>query len=106
MLGRLINSTLRRFKIGYSQVKVEPLVKKLEDESQAFVAKINKFSDLSYSDLSSLLESSGMDVKSIEKFTVQSNGFDLKDVIDGINSTFTNIKPSWELISIGAIQSY
>ena len=32
MLGRLINSTLRRFKIGYSQVKVEPLVKKLEDE--------------------------------------------------------------------------
>lgn len=32
MLGRLINSTIRRFKIGYSQVKVEPLVKKLEDE--------------------------------------------------------------------------
>ena len=81
-------------------------LKKLEDESQAFVAKINKFSDLSYSDLSSLLESSGMDVKSIEKFTVQSNGFDLKDVIDGINSTFTNIKPSWDVISIGAIQSY
>jgi hypothetical protein len=32
MIGRLINSAIRRFKIGYSQVKVEPLVKKLEDE--------------------------------------------------------------------------
>ena len=32
MIGRLINSALRRFKIGYSQVKIEPLVKKLEDE--------------------------------------------------------------------------
>ena len=31
MIGRLINSTIRRFKIGYSQTKVEPLLKKLED---------------------------------------------------------------------------
>jgi hypothetical protein len=32
MIGRLINSTIRRFKIGYSQTQVGPLIKKLEDE--------------------------------------------------------------------------
>jgi len=32
MVGRLINSTIRRFKIGYSQTQVGPLIKKLEDE--------------------------------------------------------------------------
>lgn len=32
LIGRLFNSTLRRFKIGYSQTKIEPLVKRLEDE--------------------------------------------------------------------------
>jgi len=32
MIGRLINSAIRRFKIGYSQTQVEPLIKKLEDE--------------------------------------------------------------------------
>jgi hypothetical protein len=32
MVGRLINSTIRRLKIGYSQTRVEPLIKKLEDE--------------------------------------------------------------------------
>jgi hypothetical protein len=32
MVGRLINSTIRRLKIGYSQTQVGPLIKKLEDE--------------------------------------------------------------------------
>jgi len=32
MIGRLINSTIRRVKIGYSQTKIDPLVTKLEDE--------------------------------------------------------------------------
>lgn len=32
MIGRLINSAIRRFKIGYSQTQVGPLIKKLEDE--------------------------------------------------------------------------
>ncbi len=32
MIGRLINSSIRRMKIGYSQTRVEPLIKKLEDE--------------------------------------------------------------------------
>ena len=32
LLGRLINSSIRRFKIGFNQVKIDPLLKKLEDE--------------------------------------------------------------------------
>lgn len=32
LLGRLINSSIRRFKIGFNQVKIDPLVRKLEDE--------------------------------------------------------------------------
>jgi hypothetical protein len=38
MIGRLINSTIRRFKIGYAQTKVEPLLKKLEDEMNYLIS--------------------------------------------------------------------
>ena len=37
---------------------------------------------------------------------MQSRVFDLEDVINAINTTFTNIKPRWGVISIPAIQSY
>ena len=38
LLGRLINSSIRRFKIGYNQVKIDPLLKKLEDEMNYLVS--------------------------------------------------------------------
>lgn len=38
LLGRLINSTIRRFKIGYNQTKVDSLIKKLESELDYLVS--------------------------------------------------------------------
>jgi hypothetical protein len=38
MIGRLINSTIRRFKIGYAQTQVGPLLNKLEDEMNYLIS--------------------------------------------------------------------